>query len=91
MGLLGVLQERRIFFISHARSLVQVRKDNAGVDGVDADAEGASSRAAQRVKLVHRRLGNAVGQDAGKARVPVTLETLTTAPFVPLNGGCTIA
>ena len=56
MGLLGMLQEGLVLFLAHPGSLVQVRQDHAGIDGVDSDAEGGQLQGRAARELVDRRL-----------------------------------
>ena len=73
-------EERRVVLLVHAAAPVEVRDDHARVDGVDAHALRRELERRAPRQLIDGRLAHAVGEDAGNARRPVTLDTLTICP-----------
>jgi hypothetical protein len=66
MRRLAVLQERGIGLIVHATRAMQLRDDDAGIDGVDANALRRQLERRAARQLIDARLAHAISQHAGK-------------------------
>src|SRR6476659_2517043 len=62
----GVFEELRVLRLFHPAAAVQVRDDDAGIDGVDADALGRQFQRRAARELIERGLADAVRQHAAE-------------------------
>jgi hypothetical protein len=74
------LEKLRVLRLIHAAPAMEVRYDDAGIDGVDADAVRREIQRGDARQLIDGGFADRVRRDAGKGAQPATLDTFTTAP-----------